>query len=740
MIRTGFLSICILSLIVSGIPVFAQNEIKIESLKSEIIFDGIPSEPAWKLSTPLPLMMHFPVYNHQPSEKSEVYMTFDDLYLWIGASLFYENISDIVSTSKKRDEISENSDAFGILIDTYDDNENGVAFYTMPSGLKIDYTVSNDVTVRVPGAEIKNYTWNSYWDIKTVTDNNAWHIEMRIPFSSLRFQSVNDITRMGIIITRKISHLHEINTFPAIDTKYGENATIKPSLGQTIVFESIKPHNPLYISPYLIGGRSGKYELDESGTKYEKSADPEFTGGLDVKYNLNNNLTLDFTVNTDFAQVEADDEQINMTRYSLFFPEKRLFFQERSGIFSYELVGLQNMFYSRNIGLSEGNPVNIPGGVRLVGRMGKWDIGFLDMNTSRFDGNPAENFGVTRVRKQVFNQNSYMGGMVTSRVGFDGNYNVAYGLDGIFRVIDDNYLDLKIAQTRDNDVTNDMFSLSPTFISIGIDRRSEDKFRYDAKYAYMGNSFNPASGFLFLNNIQQLVGNIQYGIFPGKNSKIFRYTAGADYEIISRITDNNIEKIELSPEFNLDLKNGYKFFSAWVYRKEGVLHEFHLTENVTVPAGEYEYTGWEVNMTTPRNRMFSVYWQCEFGGFYDGSRVSYKMNPELNISSSLQLSGSYELDYANFSERVQSFTNNIGRIKLIYMFSTKLSASTFVQYNQLDNIMITNFRLHYNPRDGNNLYLVLNDIQNARRDNMTVEAPSYLNRSLLLKYTYTFRL
>ena len=357
-------------LIVSGIifnkQIFAQEEIKIEPFSGDIEFDGIPSEPEWKLCRNFPLVMHYPVYKGTPTEKSEVYIAFDNNYLWIGANLYYKDISKLVSTSKKRDETSENSDYFGILLDSYNDNENALAFFTMPSGLKIDYTVANDAAGGETTDDIRNYTWNSFWDVKTVKDNEAWHVEMRIPFSSLRFQSVNDITKMGLIITRSISHCNETDTYPAIDTKYGYIAKIKPSLGQTIVFDHIKAHSPLYISPYSLGGITRNYELNKTGDDYVRSDDPKLTGGLDVKYNLNNKLTLDFTVNTDFAQVEADDEQANLTRYSLFFPEKRLFFQERSSIFSFNLGGPHDLFYSRNIGIIDGKIAAIPGGMRPV--------------------------------------------------------------------------------------------------------------------------------------------------------------------------------------------------------------------------------------------------------------------------------------------------------------------------------------------------------------------------------------
>ncbi len=720
---------------------YAQNEVQIKPLSGEIEFDGIVSEPVWKLCQNFPLVMHFPVFNNLPSEKDEIYITFDSEYLWIGAILHYENISNIVSTSKKRDEESENSDAFGILLDSYDDNENALGFFTMPSGLKIDYTISNDGQGGGPGPDgNKNFTWNSFWDVKTVTAENAWHIELRIPFSSLRFQTVSNITKMGLIINRKISHNNETDTYPAIDTKYGRDANLRPSLGQTIVFKGIESRNPVYISPYIIGGASKSYDLNEAGNEYVSENDPKYDAGLDVKYNLNNNLTLDFTVNTDFAQVEADDEQVNLTRYSLFFPEKRLFFQERSGIFSWELGGPQNLFYSRNIGISDGEPVRILGGARLVGRLGKWDIGFLDMNTAKFNGNPAENYGVVRLRKQVINENSYLGGILTSRVDFDGNYNVAYGLDGIFKISDVDYINIKLAQSQDKSINSKVFSADPSFLSVELQRRAEKGFLYEGKYAYWGKNFNPESGFIFLNNIHEVRSTLGYGWFPGEKSSIFKYSLETDFDITKRIDDKKIEAMEFATQFKMDLKTGYGIFVSLGYKKEGLLRDFHLPNNIVVVAGDYSFWGLMTHFNTPRTKKVVANISIDGGGFFDGKKFSTEFEPEFNLSSSLQLSATYKLDKVRFPSQDNSFTNNIARVKATYMLNTKLSVSSFVQYNQIDNIFLTNFRLRYNPRDGNDFYLVFNDLRNVDKSLSTPQLPAFLSQTILLKYTHTFRL
>lgn len=728
--------------ILSPASLKAQDEVLISPLSSEIEFDGKVDEIAWKTTQPFPLKMYFPVYNNTPGENSDVYIAFDDNYLWIGAILRYNDVSNIVSTSKKRDEESENSDAFGIILDSYDDNENALCFFTMPSGLKIDYTISNDGQGNGggPGMDTKNYTWNSYWDVKTVITDDAWNVEMRIPFSSLRFQSTNEITKMGLIINRTISHLNETDIYPSIDTKYGRDANTRPSLAQTIVFENIQPHNPVYISPYVLFGKTITNELDENSNEYIKTSEPKHTGGLDVKYNLNNNLTLDFTVNTDFAQVEADDQQVNLTRYSMFFPEKRLFFQERSGIFNYELGGSQNLFYSRNIGIAERKPVTIYGGVRMVGRIGKWDVGFLDMNTAEFDITPAENFGVARLRKQVINENSYIGGMLTTRVGFDGSYNIAYGFDGIFKYTDVDYLSIKLAQSQDKSIDAEVLSFDPTYFSVELQRRAEEGFLYEGKYAYWGKNFDPKSGFIFINNIHEVRGSTGYGWIPGEKSPIFNYSLEGDFNLTKRLEDGKIEALEIAPQFKMDMKNGVGIFLMYGYNRQGVQNDFNLPNDIIIEAGDYSYWALRSHLNTPRTKKIVLDLSVDAGGFYDGKQFSTELETNFNISASVQLAAYYKFDRVNFCETNQQFTNNLARLKATYMLNTKLSMSVFAQYNELENVILSNFRLRYNPRDGNDFYLVLNDSRYADKSEFSPVPPSFLNQTILLKYTHTFRL
>jgi len=411
-------------------------------LTGPVQLDGLIDEPAWDAIEPLPMVQMVPNFGEPPTEKTEILIGYDDNYLYMGCRLYDSHPELIQSTSKKRDFMGPNTDWIGFILDTFNDNENGVNFSTNPSGLRLDLTIFNDAqqTGDMIMGEPINISWNTFWDVKTVQNDEGWFAEFRIPFSSLRFQEIDGKVVMGLIVWRWIPHKDEQTIFPAIPNDYGQWSAWKPSKAQEVVIQGIRSRKPFYVTPYFLGGYGLSNELNEAETAYERTEEPEFELGLDVKYGLTSNLTLDVTLNTDFAQVEADDEQVNLTRFSLFFPEKRLFFQERSSNFEFNIGGPQQVFYSRRIGIHNGKPVRIWGGARIVGRVGPWDVGLLNMQTARTKEVVSENFGVLRIRRQVINPNTYVGGIATSRIGVDGQYNVTYGLVGIFRLYGDDYL------------------------------------------------------------------------------------------------------------------------------------------------------------------------------------------------------------------------------------------------------------------------------------------------------------
>lgn len=291
-------------------------------VKGLVALNGMSDEPAWEGIEPLPVVMHIPNFGNIPSERTEILMAYDDDFLYIASRLYDSEPSKIQAPSKKRDSMMPSNDWFGIIIDTFNDKENALAFFTTPAGLRMDATVFNDAQGEFP----INVSWNTFWDVKTVCNGEGWFVEMCIPLSSLRFQDKDGRVVMGLITWRYIARKNEIDIFPAIQQDWGMWSAWKPSQAQEIVLEGVYSRKPLYIAPYVLGGIGQSFELNDPETAYQRIDDPTNELGLDIKFGLTSNLTLDITVNTDFAQVEADDEQINLTRFSLFFPEKRLFF------------------------------------------------------------------------------------------------------------------------------------------------------------------------------------------------------------------------------------------------------------------------------------------------------------------------------------------------------------------------------------------------------------------------------
>lgn len=738
-------SILLAGIIFSMIPVQAQELVSIPRIQGEIKFDGTVTDQCWLNIQPLQMVMHTPTFGNQPTEKSEVMICYDNTYIYVGARLYDSNSLKMLVTSKKRDEASSSNESFSIVFDSFNDKENALVFSTTPSGLRSDLTVLNDAISNNPRNPPFNSSWNTFWDVRTTRDDKGWYLEMRIPFSSMRFKEDNGNVVMGLICFRRIAHKNEVDIFPAIPPEWGLYSTYRPSKANEVTFEGIKSKKPFYIAPYALTGYQQDFVFNGSGTGYDLKGSPKFNAGLDAKYGLTNNLTLDVTVNTDFAQVEADDEEINLTRFSLFFPEKRTFFQERSSIFNFGFEGKSNIFYSRQIGLYKGEQVPIIGGARITGMAGKWDIGFLELQTQSFDpadtaqsSLPSENFGVLRLRRQVINRNSYVGGIFTSRLGIDGSYSTSYGVDGIFRVLKNDYINVKLAQVMAKTNSNKPLSLDPTRIFLNWKRYNDKGLGYDFTYTRSGKDFKPAMGFQQRKDYSFYAGNLQYGWIPGESSLLMNHKFELNEELYFSNSANETQTSETELAYKFNLKSGFNGMAAITSSYENIDKEFNLSEDASVPVGKYNFLQFQTHLHTSASKRLMMNLDAFAGGFYDGNRFTVGVEPVWNIGSSLQLSLAYEYNQVKFPARNQDFTGNIARFKTQIMFTTALSVSAFVQYNSVENDFSSNIRFRYNPREGNDFYIVFNEERNTYRKIEDPWLPVFNNRSVLLKYTYTF--
>ncbi|MFQ5675949.1 MAG: DUF5916 domain-containing protein, partial [bacterium] len=424
--------------------------------KSEVKVDGNLNDLAWQEVEPITSWYRLtPDEGKNPSEKTTMWLTYDDEAIYLAARLEERDVSAAMTRSLERDSYSPEQDGICILLDAYNDNRSAYGFILTPAGVRTDIAVYND------GEGFFrpwNTDWNTFWDAEVQHDSHGWSAEMRIPFSSLRFEDDQGNVEMGLILWRYLARNSEYDVFPEIPNRWRFSA-YKPSKSVKVKFRGIANRKPLYMKPYNLAGVNDQNLVRDDNSRYDLNRNLKYDVGLDAKYNLTSNLILDVTLNTDFAQVEVDNQRINTSRFSLFFPEKRDFFQEKADLFTFRFPGgPQRLFHSRKIGIADGQTVPILGGTRLTGRVAGWEIGLIEMQTDKAsleanDGPEkvaSENFGVLRLRREVFDPGSYIGGMVTTRTDFNGQHNLALAADGDIRIFGPQYLSFQLVQTLEN--------------------------------------------------------------------------------------------------------------------------------------------------------------------------------------------------------------------------------------------------------------------------------------------------
>jgi len=717
---------------------FAADKLTVAKMSGSINFDGICSPEEWDQYEMIPLRMFQPYHDQEPSERSDVFVAYDASYFYISARLYYENGATISSVSKKRDSFDEGNDMLGIMFDSFNDNENGMGFVTAPSGLRMDFNVFNDAQGSSRHMPFSG-DWNTYRDVKTKIIDNVWHIEMRVPVSSLRFQDEQGKVTMGMLVWRYIASKVEFQSYPLMPNNLGPFSMFKPSRIQKIYFDDLKSKKPIYFTPYVLGGLEQISELNNDETAYENKSGSKLNVGFDLKYGLSSNLTMDLTVNTDFAQVEVDDEQINLTRFPLFFPEKRQFFLERSSTFRFNSGGPNTLFYSRRIGLYEGEIVPIYGGVRFVGRLGKWDYGFLDMQTAEINELASTNHGVFRLKKQVFNDNSYIGGMVTNKIATDGQYNTSYGIDGIIKLFGNDYLTINYAQTFGDSLSNTAISMKNAKFYTTWEKRSDQGFGYSLSVAKTGEDYNPEMGYEWREDYSRARIRLWYGWINNDDSPLLKHSLKLGGYMYKRNSDFETETIKIDPSWDFQMKSGLSGSIGYTYQYEYVPELFEITDDVHIPEGIYEFNGFEGMLSTPANKLFSLQGLTYVGSYYDGFRIMVSPEILFKPSSTLKISLDYIYNYLDIPDREQLLNAHIARLKTEIMISTKLSGSFFLQYNGVDHVGVDNIRIRYNPREGNDLWLVYNDVMNTNRLRELPNLPQIDSRTFIIKYNHTFR-
>lgn len=722
-----------LLLIFVSLTLFSQNKSAepIARLTGEVSFDGIIDEAFWKEIEVLPMTSHIPDFNLPAYKNTEIRIVYDDDFLYVSA-ICYEDPKNIQPSSFRRDGNWElQSDQIALILDTYNDAENGVMFVVSPSGARTDQTIRNDGI----SGQFYNDSWNTFWEAKTYLFEKGWQMEMKIPFNILRFDTKDQLTTMGLTAYRYSAFDKKMDTYPAISNQFGFFSFAKPSLTQDVSFENVKNKRLLYFTPFVLGSMGKSSALNESEDEYITTETEDLSAGFSAQYAISNNLNADISFNTDFAQVEADNQQVNLTRFSLFFPEKRRFFQERSSTFEFNNDGNNKLFYSRKIGLNQGQIVPLWGGIRLVGRAGKSDFGGISMQSKSFDSFNSENYGVARMRTDIINDNSYLGAMVTTVTSAGGSYNVGYGTDALINVFGEEYLKINFAQTvSDLDSSGSVMDKSRIFLE--WEKRKNVGFGYRLNFSQVGDKYNPALGFENRYDYWRLGDRLFYNLWMKETSTIQKIDISLNSNVFVNRTTDQIESALINPAISIVGKNEFSLNAGISSFYDQPLDTFNLSSDVYVTPQSYWNHTTSISYSSPQIKRLRSNVGYQYGGFYGG--IIHSPSFSMNYLPNKYLQFDITTEYNNIKiPEFDTFESFVGRLIVTVSFDVKWTVSSFAQYNSRTDLWAINSRLRFNPRDGINLYLVYNGNFNVNTESLVPRPPSTASSLFVLKYSHT---
>ncbi len=685
------------------------------------VLDGdVLGDPAWQGVTPATGFWQVqPNEGEAATQKTEVYIGYLDDALYIGLVAYDDDPDGIIVTDGRRDKSLDESDSFRVIIDGMLDRQNGYIFGTNPVGMEYDAQVIKEAS---SGAMGFNLDWDASWSVKAQISEIGWSAEMRIPFKGLRFGNAENQV-WGINFQRNIRRNNEVVYWAPLTRQYNLNR-----VSEAGTIEGIEPSETknLKITPYGLVRSSRGGDLDGTET------DTEF--GFDAKYSITPSLTLDLTYNTDFAQVEADEEQVNLDRFDLYYPEKRPFFLENAGQFTVGNSEEAQLFFSRQIGITEdGDVIPINGGARVSGKIGdNTNVGFLYMSSEAVEGlAPANNYTVARVNQELGKRSS-LGAIFVERNG-DGSYlipepldkNRTYGLDGRLAIGD--YTQI-----------NGWFSKSDTPGLDGDDYAYSIKGNYDSaawshgiEYTEVQANFNPEVGFLSRTEYHKFAFNSLLRIRPRDLWGLLEVRPHYSYK---RYWDFNsfVETGFVHLDVHWEWKNGYELHTGYNIFRDGVTEAFEIINDVWVEPGTYRASEASLYFTTDESQPLSFGMSTTIGGKFGGDRVI--LSPYVVYRIGDNFSSSLSVDYNDYDLPVEGgdFSVTLAHLRLSYSFTPKILLQALVQYNGEDDSLSTNLRFSWLRTASTGLYLVYNGF-----DESGVGAPP-AGREIILKYSFMF--
>jgi hypothetical protein len=733
--RFSFLSVPV-ALICFAIfsPLFAQQaDIRIARAKrvdTVPIVDGDLMDPVWQAAEPIDNFIQAePAEGREATERTEVRIVYTDEMLYIAVMCFDSQPEGILVTDSRRDSDLSETDSFQVILDTYHDLQNGFVFGTNPAGIEYDGQVSNEGLGGGGAGGGFNRNWDGTWQVSSRILDNGWSAEFAIPLRTLRYASAKPQV-WGLNFNRNIRRKRELVYWSPVSRVYNINRL--SSAGELHGLELESPRN-FKFTPYVVGTALRDYRAPVNGAvRTVRQGD----AGFDVKFGLTPSLNLDATYNTDFAQVEVDEQQINLTRFNLFFPEKRPFFLENAGTFAVGRAESIDLFFSRRIGIDQNNGlVPIVAGSRLSGKAGNFNVGFLNMQTKSVSSfmqgetkiTPANNFTVGRVSRELPNRSAlgaiFVNRSSTGSAASSDNWNRTWGVDGKLGVGENLTFNGFAARTETPGRTGreSAFNLRGEYQKSGG--------RTWIEIAEVGRDFNPEVGFLERRNYR----HVSTGVFKNIRPNISWLRELRPHASYNGYWDLRgflaTERIHI--DSHIDFENGYYISPPLDLVTEGLREPFEIYPGIVVPPGVYRNAVFAGRFNTDQRALLSFSAETDVGGFLSGSQKSFGATVAGRRGSKVNSSIRWRRN--NIYLPQGDFKTNLIQWRFNYSITPLMYAQSLIQYNDRINSWSSNIRFGWLSRAGTGLFLVYNEGQE-------LDGLGPISRSFIVKYAKQFDL
>lgn len=670
-----------------------------------------------------------PAEGQPATEKTEVWILFDDENLYVSARCWDSHPERDVANEMRRDSgnIIQNEN-FAFILDTFKDRRNGFAFQANKLGGILDFALTDE--------RDRNGDWNTVWDARTATFDGGWTIEIAIPFKSLRYSAGREQV-WGINLRRIVRWKNETSWISFIPSFFGFQGIFYVSRGATLYGLEVPPPGlNLDLKPSVVGGIRTDRAATPAVTNQRQT---EFS--FDAKYGVTKSLTADFTYNTDFAQVEDDQQQVNLTRFNLFFPEKRDFFLEGQGIFAFAGNGSNVfganatttpfLFFSRRIGLSNGRPVPIVGGGRLTGRSGRYSIGLLNVESDddALTASRATNFTVIRLKRDL-HRRSAVGAIYTRRslATLGPGAGETFGVDARYSLSPSWGVDTYAAQTRTEGLKGNDWSYQGRF------DYNADRYGGDLEHTVVGSNFNPEVGFVRRTDFRRSFASFRFSPRPARRHwqavRTFSYIGSFDY---FTTVAGRLDTRAASAEFDINFQNSDRISTKYVRTFEFIPRPFAIASGVSVPVGGYDYQSVLTSYFIGNQRKISGTASYEHGTLYGGTKRTVGYFGRVELAAQFALEPSLSVNWVNLPFGV--FRSDVLSTRSTFTFNPRMFISALIQYNSASRLFNTNARLRWEYQPGSEIFVVYTDSRDTRASGF----PELATRALLFKFNHLFR-